>query len=157
MRRRTVLATTGLALVGTTSGCQSGAETSPPPEDVRVTDMRYRNADRRPYRLHVLLLEDGEPVYWTAEDVPPAETQGDGELLVRERAFEEYPTDPARYELHARLSGDPRSEWVSTDFREVDSVAGDPEYRCFDVVLGIRDGELHLLRSGEWPDDTDSC
>lgn len=156
MKRRALLATIGLALSGAVGGCQNSAETNPPPEDIRLRNLRYQNRDRRSYRLHVMLLEDSEPVYWTTTEVVPAETQADGNLLVQGREFAGYPTTPAPYELYARLGNDQRSEWVSTDFRGWDYNSGNHEYRCFDVELVIEDGELDLFRSLEGPDN-ESC
>lgn len=158
MERRTFLATAGPALGGVLSGCQSDSEFGPPPEDVRLSNLRYRNTDRRSDRLHVILLEDGEPVYWTAKEVAPAVVQDDGSLLVQARTFEGYPTEPAPYVLYARLEDAPRSEWRTTRFDGSGSVSGDPDYLCSDVTIVIRDARLDLRVDLELPDDdTGSC
>jgi len=156
MERRAVLATAGPALLGVISGCQSNTGASPPPEDVRLIDLRYRNRDQQSYRLNVLLVEDGEPVYWTVKDVVPAETQDDGSLLIQARTFEGYPIEPAPYVLYARLEASPPSDWHTTDFEGLGSVSGDPEYLCVETEIEIVDSQLNLENDFEVPDSDDT-
>lgn len=158
MDRRAFLAATGSALVGVLGGCQADTRASPPPDEVRVIDLRYQNWDRRPCRLHVLLLEDGDPVYWTTKDVVPAERQDDGSLLVQARPFEGYPTEPAPCVLHTRLEQAPPSDWATTEFEGTGSVSGDPAYLCVETEIRIRNARSDLQTDFGLPDsDAGSC
>lgn len=148
MNRRVFLIAAGTALSAAVSGCQDDSEFTSHPEDIRLTRLDYLNFDPKSYNLHVLLLRDGEPVYWRSRETQSADTRDDG-------TFSGYPTEPAPYELYARLGEDSRSEWQMTDFRTDMRVAGDPDYVCYHVRLTIRDGHLQLARSVD--NDSEAC
>jgi hypothetical protein len=83
----------------------------------------------------VLLLVDGEPVYWASKEATPTE---DGTL--GGAVFEGYPTEPGDYVLHAHIDSQPRSEWECFDFAEYD-------VSCLGILIVI--GDLNGARPGD--------
>lgn len=135
--RRRAVRVLGACLVGGSAGCTAfGRDAREFPELYRL---RASNSDTRPHTVHVVLLEDGEPVYWDSGDLQPRE---DG--VVDSVTFEGYPTDAAPYVLHARIDEQPRSEWRTVEFATFDQP-------CLSLDLEIGDeepgaaGELSVL------------
>lgn len=153
MDRRAFLVTAGTALSVATSGCQDDPGHTPHPEDIRLTELRYLNRDRVSYNLHILLLQDEDPVYWQSQKTDVGDMRDDGTTRAREGEFSGYPTEPAPYKMYARIDNDPRSEWVITDFQFFDRVSGNPEYTCYGIKLDIKDGQLDLLVSFDRDDE----
>jgi len=126
----------GMASVGGLAGCVTSDEESSEPS--RLAELTVSNHDPRQYTVHVVVLEDGEPVYWDSKQASPAE---DGQL--GGATFEGYPTEPGHYVLHARLDDQPESEWKRFDFAEYDTPCLGLNIAIGDATDG-RVGELSI-------------
>lgn len=72
-----------------------------------------------------MLTEDGEPVYWVAEDVPSDHETDGGTLWC-----DEVPSTPGEYVLHARVTTQSASEWQTLNMGEFDTP-------CLSVLIEI--------------------
>lgn len=125
LTRRTLLRLGGVTFAGGLAGCNAfGQQSSKTP---RLGELAVTNYDPRPHTVHVLLLDDGEPVYWASTQVSPAE---DGAL--GGARFEEFPTEPRNYVLHVRADSQPQAKWESFDFSEY-------EVSCLGIKIAIGD------------------
>ncbi|KAB1197777.1 MULTISPECIES: hypothetical protein [Haloferax] len=111
LTRREALRLGGVALTGGLAGCTADSKESS--QVPRLGELDVLNYDPTPHTVHVVLLDDSEPVYWASEDVPPAKN---GELGGAE--FVDFPTEPGAYVLHVRADDQPTSEWEQFDFGE---------------------------------------
>lgn len=85
------------------------------------------NYDRRPHTVHVLILDDGNPVYWASKRVPAGDETSPGSVR-----FEGYPTEPGDSVLHVRTDSQPKSGRERLDF-------GERTASCIGLDIGIGD------------------
>lgn len=127
LTRRTLLRLGGVALAGVLAGCNTlEQQFSTPPQLGKLSVINY---DPRPHTVHVLLLDDGEPVYWDSKEVNPAE---DGEHGGTH--FTKLPTAPSNYVLQVRADSHPDSKWEHFDFSEYDA-------SCISIKISVGDAE----------------
>lgn len=140
LNRREILQLGGVSLGVGTAGCTSvGINSSGPPRLVKLT---IGNHDPEPYTVYVMLLKDGEPVFWNVMDAdaanPDTNRPGGGRL-------EGYPTEADSYVLYAWRDDQPRSDWQRFDF-------GDHDAECVGIYIQIGyfdsdTGELRIYRT----------
>lgn len=129
--RRRVLGLVTTAGVSGLAGCNA-VEESPAS---RLGELSVANHDTREHRVHLVLLESGDSVYWRSKRVSAATEDELGGAV-----FEGYPTDSGEYELHVRRDGDPRSEWAAFDFADHDAPC---------LGLSVQIGDTTDERTGE--------
>jgi hypothetical protein len=133
LTRRTALRSGGAILAGGLTGCtEFDQESSRTP---RLGELVVVNYDSRSHMVHVLLLVDGDPVYWASKEATPRE---DG--MLGGAVFEGYPTEPGNYVLHVRIDNQRRSEWARFDFGEYD-------VSCLGIQIAI--GDLNGTHPGD--------
>lgn len=97
--RRRLLQSIGGGLPAVAAGCLTRSQTAP----TRIEHLRVLNFDHEAHTVHVEITEATETVYDSAVEVPPADAEatdwGDGGW--GEGVFEEYPTEPGAYVIHA--------------------------------------------------------
>ena len=82
-----------------------------------MKEISVLNRDPATYTVSMLLVEDGEPVYWDSVDVDAYSADSD---TVGSAEFENYPTEPGAYTLYVWRDDQPRSAWAEYDLREYD-------------------------------------
>lgn len=112
--RRELLQFTAPGLLPPASGCTFENDST----EVRIAEISIGNRGPTPYSIHVLLLEDGEPVYWRSKEVEEFSDEDDrfggGELTG-------VPSDSGTYVLYAWRGDRPRSEREERDLGTNDS------------------------------------
>ena len=129
LSRRTVLTLGGTALCTGLAGCATLGEASP--ADTRLHELTVANHESEPHTVHVLLLEDGEPVYMASREVE-GRTDPD---RVPGGEFEGYPTEAGSYVLYAWRDDQPRPEWRRFDFSEYD-------VDCVEIAIHVGMGDV---------------
>jgi hypothetical protein len=128
--RRSTLALAGISLASL-AGCSSFARGG-----IRIGYLAVENEHPEPRDVQVLLLADGEPVFWQtvhADGVDEEANAVGGEILAG------YPDEAGSYDIYAKLVG--QDDWKSTDLTELD--AG-----CCQVIVKVRSDEsVEILRS----------
>ena len=122
LTRRKTLQLGGAVLATGLAGCSAFEEES---QTAVLGKLEAVNNDGRSHTLHVLLLDDGNPVYWDSKEVLPADESGLG--FAR---FEGYPTEPDGYALHVRIETQPKSGWEQFDFDQ-------PNTTCYGFLLSV--------------------
>ena len=144
--RRRILQLNSVVLGGSLAGCtRSRDEPSSSTTEIRLNVLQAVNRDQQPYTIHVLLVENGEPVYWKSAEVSP---YNPAENRLGGGQFEAYPTDPGEYVLYAWRDDQPRDEWRQSDLRDHDAP-------CANIVIMIGDadtGTVKILRSFGCPE-----
>lgn len=113
LSRRKVLILSGTALSAGIAGCSTVAVLS---TETRLGDLRVENYLSEPHTIRILILEDGEPVYWNAVEL---EAVSDGRTYVE--YLEGYPTREGSFVLYAWMDAQPKSEWQRLDLGEYDN------------------------------------
>lgn len=109
--RRSLLQFGGGALLGGVAGFHladgpSGSESDPP----LVARLEVGGAESRPTTMLVQLRRDGDLVWWTVEELPPASE------MDRYRGIEEFPVEPGATKLAVGLQDQPDRYWREFDF-----------------------------------------
>lgn len=118
-------------------------------QETYVKEMTIWNRDPTTYTVHMLLLEDGEPVHWESTEAGGAPKDGDGSTLGGGE-FETLPSDPGADVLYVWRDDQPRSAWAEYDLRAY-------ELSCvkFMVMIGGRNGgspgDVSLISSAGCP------
>lgn len=103
----------GVGLAGCSVLSQESTST-----DTRLGELSVNNLDSKPHTVHVLMLADDEPVYWTsvqAEPFDPETEQAGGDTV------DGYPTDPGGYVLHAWYDSQSTDVWKRFNFSTHDA------------------------------------
>lgn len=148
LTRRTVLQ--GSAAVGglVGAGCTALRDDT---QETYVKEISVLNRDPTAYTVHMLLLEDGEPIHWESTEASAAPEDGDGSTL-GSGEFETLPSDPGADVLYVWRDDQPRSAWTEYDLRAYD-------LHCvkFLVMIGERygdsTGEVSLRPSAGCPEE----
>lgn len=133
----------GSALLFPITGCTLNRGAS----KVEIDEISVGNADLTSHRIHLLLLEGGEPVYWHSTEVEAfskAENRlGGGEV-------NGYPTDSGRYTLYVWKDDQPRSKWSEYDLSKHES-------SCVKVLILVgnrREGNIEIRVSTDCPSES---
>lgn len=133
LTRRALLRLGGVTLAGGLAGCNAlDQQSSKTPQ---LGDLTVTNHDPQPHTVHVLLLDNGEPVYWASKEATPAT---DGAL--GGARFEEFPTKPGNYVLHVRINSQRESKWERLDFSKYD-------VSCIGIMIAI--GDINQTNPGD--------
>ena len=137
-RRDALRAGVGVAAGVSLAGCSS----EPDPPNVQFDELTLINSHSEPHTVTVLVFEDDEPVYRSTMEADGARERDDGTTEAGGGQFENYPTEPGRYELYAWYEQQSSDEWahLAVDADSVpDSRAGPV---CVQVLLVLEsDGE----------------
>ncbi|SDQ35631.1 hypothetical protein [Natronobacterium texcoconense] len=121
-RRRALALSVPLAL----GGCL-GRESA---VDTRIEGhIPVANYDDESHVVHATIVGGDESVYERALEVPAADGEGENENP-GEAVFEEIPTEPGEYVLHARRSDQSEEQQRTLDLREYD-------FECVEVMVRI--------------------
>lgn len=82
------------------------------------------------HEISVLLLEDGEPLYWDSRSIS-AFPEDDGRAGSYD--FEGFPTNHGTYTLYAWRNHQPRSEWETLDIGEISE-------ECIEIIIIVEGG-----------------
>ncbi|MFW5939217.1 MAG: hypothetical protein ACOCQU_02085 [Halolamina sp.] len=96
----------------------------------------------------MLVLEDDESVYRSTMDAEGAHERDDGTAGAGGGEFDNYPTEPGRYELYAWYEGQANEEWAHLSF-DADSLPdSEDEPVCVQVLLVLDNDGERLPRLG---------
>jgi len=139
LSRRDAIRVGGVAVAAAgLAGCAS----EPDPPNVQFSELTLVNAHPEPHTVTVLLFENDEPVYRSTMDAEGAREREDGTTEAGGGEFEDYPTEPGRYELYAWYEQQASGEWAHLTF-DTESLpdSGDGPL-CAQVLLVVNgDGE----------------
>ena len=144
LTRRTALRlAAGAAAVGLAGCSDGGSGGGGVGSDGGLTlgELAVTHFDSESYTIHLSLLDGDSPVFWQSKPVPAAEDGDPGEVV-----FENYPTDLENEVLHARLEGQPRSEWERFEFGEFDAACLGLQFRI-GTFTGDGEGDLSIWTS----------
>ncbi len=118
------------------AGCTSILRTFQ--DDPRLVELGAFNFDPEEHVVYVLLIKEGEPVYWERLALGPYDSDADSDG----GAFDGYPTESGPYVLYVWRDDQARTDWQRLDFREYDT-------SCLGVTVMIGDpfadrGEIHV-------------
>lgn len=117
--------------VASLSGCAARGS-----DEIRIGYLAVESEHAEPQHVQVLLLVDGEPVYWRTVHADGFDEEANavgGEILA------DYPDEPDAYVCYAKRNGG--DGWKSADLTELD--AG-----CCQVIVKVRpEGAVSILRS----------
>ncbi|MBZ6495547.1 hypothetical protein [Natrinema longum] len=144
--RRKVLQVCGVALGVVGAGCSTFQTNT---TETRIGEITVINQVAQSDTVHLLLIEDSNPIYWDSIEVEPNSGR---EGVVESKSVQNYPTEPGKYALYAWLDDQSRSEWEQVDLTESDS-------SCLDITIMVdsaeneRDGLIRILTFSECADD----
>lgn len=152
LRRRQFLQISGVTVTASLAGCGAVGRTEPPQR--WVEELGVSNLHSETHTVSVLLLRDGEPVYWRSMETEPYNEE---EQRAGGGRFEGYPTEPGPYVLYVRLDSQPRSMWKRFTL-------ADHDHECLELEIHVGDDrdigeqsseppELHLLVADQCDDD----
>lgn len=131
LSRRSVTIFTGCCLVPF-SGCSSFDS-----DNIQIGYLAVENEHSDSQEVQVLLVEDGEPVYWRTVSADGFDEEAN---TVGGKIMDGYPERPGEYVVYATRDGD---EPKKADLTELDS-------DCCQVIIKIRrDGSISILRSAD--------
>ncbi|WP_435345051.1 hypothetical protein [Haloarchaeobius sp. HRN-SO-5] len=128
--RRKALQLGGTSITVGLTGCTSILPTSQ--DDPRLVELGAGNHDPEAHVVYVLLVTDGEPVYWNRMALAPHDSDGDSDGDSDWGEFDGYPTEPGSFLLYVWRDGQARSDWQRIDFREHDA-------SCLGITIQIGD------------------
>ena len=137
-RRDALRAGIGVAAGVSIAGCSS----EPGPPNVQFGELTLINSHSEPHTVTVLVFEDDEPVYRSTMDAHGARERDDGTTEAGGGQFENYPTEPGRYELYAWYEQQASDEWVDISFDAGSLPDSTDGPLCVQVLLVVEsDGE----------------
>ncbi len=139
--RRKALQMSGSGLIAGLAGCSALDGVLAP--DPTLGEIEVSNLNFRPHTISVLVLDDEEPVYGVALDVPAAEPEPADSSDVRSAGnttFEGFPTSVEDCVLYTWRDRQPSSQWTKFDFRE-------KNVSCLGLTILI--GDVEETQSGD--------
>lgn len=112
LSRRNALRAGSVAVAAGLAGCSS----EPEPPNIKFDELTLVNSNPEPHTVTVLVLENDEPVYRSTMDADAARERDDGTTEAGGGEFQEYPTEPGRYELYAWYEQQASDEWAYLSF-----------------------------------------
>lgn len=115
--RRMFLSGLSTVLVGL-SGCSASirGENSVENPSFSIGNIEIQNKHNASHSFHVLIQEDGEPVFWKSYRADGAKYK-DGRLEKPTGTIWEAPSGTAKYTIYARV--DNRESWEKADYTEI--------------------------------------
>lgn len=121
--RRRLLQIGGTALTSGLAGCLGALQDSSGSQTTELAELSIQNEDTRSHTVHVLVLQDREPVYWDSQPVAAGSVE-DGSQSSFEQvgtaSFQGFPTELQECVLCARVDDQPLSERNRRDLSNYD-------------------------------------
>lgn len=147
-RTRRAFALSATTFLGGFAGCSAlSPDSDRPTRTAYLAALTLRNHDPEARTLHVLVEQDGEPVYWRSHRLGPR--GGEGAIVEVDPSWD---VDASgEYVVRGRV--DDSADWRTFDLTELPPVEGEEPPHCEGIELEVREGGVDMLYNLGGPEE----